>query len=125
MIKQQTIVKVIDNSGAKKVKCIKLLRLKTKKVNFGNFGIVVVQTLRSKTNSLPKIKKGQMFRALIVQLNNKIVKKNGFSILFKTNYIILLNKHNLPIGNRLFGVIPKNIKNIKSIRFTALSIGLV
>lgn len=125
MVKQQTVIKVIDNSGAKKVKCIKIFRLKTKKISLGNFGIVVVQTLKSKTQNLPKIKKGQIFRGLIVQLNNQIVKKNGFSILFKTNYIILLNKYNLPIGNRLFGVIPKNIKNVKGIRFAALSTGLV
>ena len=125
MVKPQTIIKVIDNSGAKKVKCIKILRLKTKKTSFGNFGIVVIQALRNKTKNLPKIKKGQMFRALIVQLNSKIAKKNGFSILFKINYIILLNKYNLPIGNRIFGVVPKNIKNIKNIRFTTLSTGLV
>ena len=125
MIQQQTIVKVMDNSGIKVVKCLKILRLKTKKVKLGNFGIVVVQKLRNKVKNLFKFKKGQIFRALIIQLNKKIIKKNGLSILFKTNYIILLNKHNLPIGNRVFGIVPKNITNIKSIKFAVLSSGLI
>jgi len=73
MIQQQTILKVIDNSGAKTVKCIKVLGGYKKKYAFlGEVIIVSVRNLRNKSKITSKVKKGEVCRALIVRTKKKI-----------------------------------------------------
>ena len=83
MIQQQTILKVIDNSGAKTVKCIKVLGGYKKKYAFlGEVIIVSVKNLRNKSKITSKVKKGEVCRALIVRTKKKYLNKDGSTFFF-------------------------------------------
>ena len=111
MIQQQTILKVADNSGAKTVKCIKVLGgVKKKIAKLGDIIIVSIKTLRNKSKFTSKVNKGEIYKALIVRTKKKYVIKNGFTINFNENSVSLLNKQNKPIGTRILGPLSKRLK---------------
>merc|ERR1712127_541145 len=114
MIQQQTILKVADNSGAKTVKCIKVLGgFKKKIAKLGDIIIVSIQTLRNKSKLTSKVSKGEIYKALIVRTKKKYIIKNGFTINFNENSVSLLNKQKKPIGTRIIGPLSKRLKNKK------------
>ena len=91
MIQQQTILKVIDNSGAKTVKCIKVLGGYKKKYAFlGEVIIVSVKNLRNKSKITSKVKKGEVCRALIVRTKKKYSNKDGSIFFFNHNCVCLI-----------------------------------
>jgi len=84
MIQQQTILKVSDNSGAKSAKCIKVLGgFKKRFARLGNVVIVSIKELRNKSRKTSKVKKGEIYKALIIKTKTKQVNKDG-SIFFLT-----------------------------------------
>ena len=126
MIQQQTILKVSDNSGAKTAKCIKVLGgFKKKYAKLGDIIIVSIQKLRNKSKNTSKVKKGEVYRALIIRTKVKYVKKDGTQIWFNENSITLLNKQDNPIGTRIMGPIPKILKKKKFQKILSISSGLV
>ena len=95
MIQQQTILKVADNSGAKTVKCIKVLGGFKRKVAFlGDLIIVSIQHLRNKSRNMSKVTKGEVYKALIVRTKKKIHKNDGSFYFFFENAVSLINKQN-------------------------------
>jgi large subunit ribosomal protein L14 len=125
MIQQQTILKVADNSGAKLVKCIKVLGGFKRKVAFlGDIVIVSVIKLRNKSKIFSKVKKGEIYKALILRTKHS-VKKRGINISFDGNYVCLINKQGKPISTRIFGPIPKELKKHKWVRLSSLSSGFL
>ncbi len=125
MIQQQTILKVADNSGAKTVKCIKVLGgFKKRFANLGDIIIVSIQQLRNKSKTTSKVKKGDVFKALIIRTKSKSKKIDGSTIFFDNNYVSLLNKNEDPLGTRILGPIPKIFKKNKFSRFAAISGGI-
>jgi large subunit ribosomal protein L14 len=126
MIQQQTILRVSDNSGAKTVRCFKVLGgFKKKYASLGDVIIVSVQKLRNKLKKTSKVKKGEVYRALIIRTKTKYRKEDGSEILFKGNAVVLLNKQGNPIGTRILGPIPKMLKKKKFQKFISISAGLV
>lgn len=126
MIQTQTVLKVFDNSGAKTVKCIKVLGgFKKKVANLGENIIVSVQNLRKKSKKNSKVKKGEVYQALIIRTKNIYKKKDGSQIRFDENAVVLLNKQNIPLGTRIIGPIPKILKNKKNKKFIFISAGLI
>jgi large subunit ribosomal protein L14 len=126
MIQQQTILRVSDNSGAKTVRCFKVLGgFKKKYASLGDVIIVSVQKLRNKLKKTSKVKKGEVYRALIIRTKTKHRKEDGSEILFKGNAVVLLNKQGNPIGTRILGPIPKMLKKKKFQKFISISAGLV
>lgn len=126
MIQQQTILKVADNSGAKTVKCIKVLGgFKKRYAKLGDIVVVSVQQLRNKSKKTSKVSKGEVFRALVVRTKKKHRKKDGSSFFLQENAVALINKQGNPIGTRILGPIPKILKKIKFMKFVSLSIGLI
>jgi len=86
MIQQQTILKVTDNSGAKTVKCIKVLNGFNRRVAvLGDTIIVSVQKLRNKSRITSKVKKGEVYKAIIIRTKSKTVKKDGTTTFFQSN----------------------------------------
>lgn len=84
MIQQQTIVKVADNSGAKTVKCIKVLGgFKKRYANLGDIVVVSVQQLRNKSKKTSKVVKGGVFRALVIKTKKQYKKKMGLLLFCK------------------------------------------
>jgi large subunit ribosomal protein L14 len=126
MIQQETILKVADNSGAKTVKCIKVLGgFKKRYANLGDVIIVSVRQLRNKSKKTSKVLKGGVFRALVVRTKNKYKKKDGSLFSLQDNSVVLINKQGNPIGTRILGPIPKILKKKKFMKFVSLSVGLI
>jgi large subunit ribosomal protein L14 len=126
MIQQQTILKVSDNSGAKTVKCIKVLGgFKKKNASLGDIIVISVQKLRNKLKKISKAKKKEIYRALIIRTKVYSKKKNGFYIKFQENSVALINKQGNPVGTRIIGPIPKILKKKQFQKFISISSGLV
>jgi large subunit ribosomal protein L14 len=126
MIQHQSILKVSDNSGAKQVKCIKVLGgFKKKYASIGDTIVVSVKKLRNKQKKNSRVKKKDVYKALIIKTKTKLKKKNGFETLFNENSVVLLNKQNNPIGTRITGFLPKILKKKKFQKFISISTGTV
>ena len=127
MIQGGTILNVIDNSGARKVCCIKVISGYRRRYAFvGDVIMVSVKSLRTKRKSTSKTKKGEIYKALIVRtksLTKKITK--GESIQSFENSVILLSKQNKFIGTRIFGSLPVTFRYTKYLRILTLSNGLI
>jgi large subunit ribosomal protein L14 len=106
MVQLNTKLKVFDNSGAKVVKCIRVLNDKT----FSSFLLVSVKTLRTKQKTKTKIKKGSVLFAYLIKTTTIKAKFSGLKIKSETNGVVLVNKQLQPIASRLTGSIPKQLK---------------
>ena len=126
MIQQESLLKVSDNSGAKIVKCIKVLGgFKKRYASVGDLIIVSVQKLRNKSKKTSKVLKGGVFRALVLRTRYSIQKKEGSNFFFNENSVALINKQGNPVGTRLLGPVPKTLKKKKFMKFVNLSVGLI
>lgn len=126
MIQQKTILKVFDNSGAKTVRCIKVLGgFKKKYASLGDVIVVSVQKLRNKSKKTSKVKKKEVYRALIIRTKTPYKKKDGSTIIFNENSVALMNKQGNPVGTRIMGPLPKLLKKRKVQKFLSISTGLI
>ena len=126
MIQQQTTLRVTDNSGAKTVKCIKVLNgFNRRFAILGDTIIVSIQKLRNKARLTSKVQKGEVHKAVIIRTRNKTVKKDGTIIFFQSNAVSLINKQGKPIASRIIGPMPKILKKRKKIKFATLSSGFI
>jgi len=126
MIQQESILRVADNSGAKIVKCIKILGgFQKKQAGLGDIIVVSIQQLRNKSKKTSKVSKGSVFRALVVRLKNTCKRKDGTSFCLEENTVVLINKQGNPIGTRILGPVPKALKKKKFMKFISLSVGLI
>lgn len=126
MIQQQTILKVSDNSGAKTVKCIKVLGgYKKKFAKLGNVIVVSIQNLRNKSKNTSKVNKGDVCKALVLRTKKTFNIKDGSNIIFQENSVCLINKQNKLIGTRIIGPLPKILKKGKFNKFTSISSGFI
>ena len=126
MIQQETILKVVDNSGAKTVKCIKVLGgFKKRYAGLGDIIVISVQQLRNKSKSTSKVLKGGVFRALVVGTKKRYKTRDGLVLSLSENVVVLINKQGNPVGTRILGPIPKVLKKKKFMKFVSLSSGLI
>jgi large subunit ribosomal protein L14 len=107
MIQMQTNLEVADNSGARRVMCIKVLGGSKRK--FASVGDVIVVSVKE---AIPrgKVKKGDVHRAVIVRTAKEIRRPDGSLIRFDTNAAVLINKQNEPIGTRIFGPVTRELR---------------
>src|SRR5690348_13879795 len=100
MIQMQSILKVADNSGAKKVMCIKVLGGSNHMI--AGCGDIIVVSIKA---AIPggKVKKGDVYRALIVRTKKGVRRPDGSTIKFDSNAAVLINEQNEPRGTRIFG----------------------
>ena len=131
MIQPQTILQVADNSGAKTVKCIKILGgYKKKYAKLGDLIVVSVQELRNKARLTSKVKKGEVYKALIIRTKKEIKKKDGTVIFcnrktINQNAVALINKKGNPVATRITEPIPFMLKKKQFMKFISLSTGLL
>lgn len=126
MIQSKTILKVSDNSGAKTVRCIKVLGgFKKKYAKLGDLIVVSIQQLRNKSKTTSKVKKHEVYQALVIKTKAGFKKQSGFYTNFSENSVVLINKQGNPIGTRVFGPIPKILKKKQFQKFTTISSGLI
>ena len=107
MIQMETVLDVADNSGAKRVRCIKVLGGSKRK--YAGIGDIIVVSVK---DAAPhgKVKKGQVARAVIVRTKKEIRRRDGSYIRFDTNSAVLLNKENEPVGSRIFGPVARELR---------------
>lgn len=123
MVQKQTLLKIIDNSGAKTVKCIDVLGgLKKKSGNIGDMLIVSVVELRNRSKKTSKVLKGSVHRALLVQTKKSKRLKDGSYVSFNSNSAVLLKKDGKPLGTRILSPLPKILKKKKFSKFISLCI---
>jgi large subunit ribosomal protein L14 len=126
MIQQQTILKVADNSGAKIVKCIKVPGGFQRKIaKLGDIIVVSVQKLRNKSKRTSKVKKKEIYTALIIRTKTVYTKKTGIALNFNENAVVLINKLGNPIGTRIVGPIPKVLQKKALQKFVSIASGLI
>ena len=122
MIQSRTILKVIDNSGAKYVRCLKVLN--KKKVGYlGDLIIVSVLSLRKGRGRKIRVKRKELCLGLISSVKCQISRLSGQYIRSQINSVILLNRKGKPIGNRVFGLVFKELRLKK--KFKTLSLASV
>lgn len=107
MIQMQTMLSVADNSGAKKVQCIKVLGgSKRKYASIGD--VIVVSVKEAIPNS--KVKKGDVHRAVIVRTSKEVSRPDGSYIRFDGNAAVLINNQMAPVGTRIFGPVARELR---------------
>ena len=127
MIKVGTFLNVIDNSGARRVLCIRVLGGYKRRCAFvGDLILISVKKLRSKRRFSTKAKKGEIYKALIIRTKSRIKSKfcQDSTKLFE-NAVVLISKQNKLVGTRIFGAVPKKIRYTKFLRIASLSSGII
>ena len=120
MIQSRSILKVIDNSGAKYVRCLKVLK-KKKEGYLGDLIIVSVLNLRRGRGRKIRVKRKELCLALISSIKYKKTRLGGQFIQSRTNSAILLNRQKKPIGNRIFGLVFRELRLKKKFKTLSLS----
>jgi len=107
MIQMQTNLDVADNSGAKRVQCIKVLGGAKRK--YASVGDVIVVSIKE---AIPRgrVKKGDVRKAVIVRNAKEVRREDGTAIRFDTNAAVILNNNNEPIGTRIFGPVVRELR---------------
>jgi large subunit ribosomal protein L14 len=118
MIQMQSNLDVADNSGAKRVECIKVLGGSKRK--FASVGDVIVVSIK---DAIPrgKVKKGQVHRAVIVRTAFAVRRPDGSAIRFDRNAAVLLTKDNEPIGTRIFGPVVRELRAKRFMKIVSLA----
>ena len=107
MIQMQTNMDVADNSGAKRVQCIKVLG--GSKRRYAGVGDVVVVSVKD-AQPRGRVKKGDVRRAVVVRTSKEMSRPSGERIKFDTNACVLINNNGEPIGTRIFGPVPRELR---------------
>ena len=118
MIQMQTNLEVADNSGARRVQCIKVIGGSKRKV--ASVGDVIVVSVKE---AIPRgrVKKGDVHRAVIVRTAKDIRRADGSSIRFDLNAAVLINKQGEPIGTRIFGPVTRELRGKKFMKIISLA----
>jgi large subunit ribosomal protein L14 len=118
MIQMQTSLEVADNSGAKKLACIKVLGgSKRKYASLGD--VIIVSVKEAIPNS--KVKKGDVMRAVIVRTVKEVRRIDGSYIKFDENSAVLVNPQNEPVGTRIFGPVARELRAKKFMKIISLA----
>ena len=118
MVQTETNLIVADNSGAKKIRCIKVLGGSGRR--YASVGDLIVVTVKA---AIPNsaIKKGEVSRAVIVRTSKEVRRKDGSYIRFDENAAVLLNPQNEPRGTRIFGPVARELREKEYMKIVSLA----
>ena len=118
MIQMQTYLDVADNSGARKIQCIKVLG--GSKRRFASIGDIIIVSVK---DAIPrgKVKKGEVLKAVIVRTKKDFKRNDGTTIRFDKNAAVLLDKQEEPIATRIFGPVTRELRTKKFMKIISLS----
>jgi large subunit ribosomal protein L14 len=118
MIQMQTVLDVADNSGAKKLMCIKVLGGSKRK--YASVGDIIVVSVKE---AIPgsKVKKGDVMKAVVVRTAKEIPRPDGSYIRFDNNSAVLINAQKEPIGTRIFGPVARELRARKFMKIISLA----
>ena len=118
MIQQQTILKVADNTGAKKLMCIRVLGGHHRK--WGNIGDVIVASVK-KAAPNSAVKKGDVVKAVIVRSKRGLRREDGSYIRFDENAAVLIKDDKTPRGTRIFGPVARELRDQEYMKILSLA----
>ena len=118
MIQIETVLDVADNSGAKRVACIKVLGGSRRR--YAALGDVIIVAVQEAIPSA-KVKKGEVARAVVVRTRREYQRPDGTYIKFDTNSAVLINKDNEPVGTRIFGPVARELRSKKFMKIISLA----
>jgi len=118
MIQMQTNLDVADNSGARRVQCIKVLGGSKRK--YASVGDVIVVSVKE---AIPRgrVKKGDVLRAIVVRTAKEVRRADGSAIRFDKNAAVLINKQGEPIGTRIFGPVTRELRSRGAMKIVSLA----
>ena len=118
MIQQETILNVADNSGAKKVYCIRIVGGSKRK--YASVGDIITVSVKE---AIPnrKVAKGEVAKAVIVRTKKEVSRQDWSYIRFDTNSAVLVNKENEPIGTRIFGPVARELRAKRFMKIISLA----
>jgi large subunit ribosomal protein L14 len=118
MIQTESYLEVADNSGARRVMCIKVLG--GSKRRYASVGDIIKVTIKE---AIPrgKVKKGQVMRAVVVRTRKGVRRPDGSLIKFDENAAVLLNNSDAPIGTRIFGPVTRELRGEKFMKIISLA----
>ncbi len=119
MVQQFTRLKVADNSGAREVMCIRVL--KGSQPKYGGVGDVIVASVKSATPNMP-VKKGDVIKAVIVRTKKPIRRQDGSTLRFDDNACVVINPTNMePRGTRIFGPVARELRDSNFMKIVSLA----
>ena len=118
MIQQESYLKVADNTGAKEIKCIRVLGGSTRK--FGNIGDVIVASVR-KAQPGGTVKKGEVVKAVIVRSAKGVRRNDGNYVRFDDNAAVLIKDDKNPRGTRIFGPVARELRDKDYMKILSLA----
>jgi large subunit ribosomal protein L14 len=119
MIQQFSRLKVADNSGAKTVMCIRVL--KGSQPRYGRVGDVIVASVKSATPNMP-VKKGDVIKAVIVRTTRPVRRQDGSTLKFDENACVVINPNNMePRGTRIFGPVARELRDANFMKIVSLA----
>jgi len=118
MIQMQTVLNAADNSGARKVQCIKVLGGSHRR--YASVGDVIKVSVK---DAIPrgKVKKGEVYNAVVVRTTKGVRRQDGSLIRFDTNAAVLLNNALQPIGTRIFGPVTRELRTERFMKIISLA----
>jgi large subunit ribosomal protein L14 len=126
MIQNSTVLKVIDNTGAKTALCLKVKKgYKSRYAFIGDSIVVSIKSIRVKNKETVKVKKGEIFSAIVVKINkNSSFFQGDYTFFYELPSIILLNKQDKIFGSRVFGFIPKTFRYTRYLKLISMANGV-
>ena len=118
MIQMQSMLAVADNSGARKVQCIKVLG--GSKRRYASLGDVIICSVKEAIPNAP-VKKGDVVRCVIVRLKKEVRRKDGSYIKFDQNACVLINNDGTPRGTRVFGPVARELRDKQYLKIASLA----
>lgn len=118
MIQQESELKVADNSGAKRVKCFKVLGGSRRR--YAGAGDIIVCSVKE-ADPNGNVKKGDVVRCVIVRTRSEIMRPDGSKISFDTNSCVLIDDKNNPKGTRIFGPVAREVKERGFLKIASLA----
>ncbi|MFP4135434.1 MAG: 50S ribosomal protein L14 [Candidatus Acetothermia bacterium] len=118
MIQQETELKVADNSGAKRLRCINVLGQSNE--NRGEIGDVIIASVKKRIPD-SDLEKGEIVRAVIVRTNSNFRRKDGSYIRFDDNAAVLVDERMEPVGTRIFGPVTRELREGNMLRIISLA----
>ena len=118
MIQKETFLKVADNTGAKEIKCIRVLGGSKRK--FGNIGDVIVASVRKSTPG-GTVKKGEVVKAVIVRSAKGVRRADGTYVRFDDNAAVLIKDDKNPRGTRIFGPVARELRDKDYMKILSLA----
>ncbi|MGB9691528.1 MAG: 50S ribosomal protein L14 [Candidatus Sumerlaeaceae bacterium] len=118
MIQEYTVLDVADNTGAKKIRCFKVLGGTRRR--YARIGDIIVASVREASPDAT-VKKGSVVRAVVVRTTKELAREDGSYVKFDSNAAVIINNQNEPIGTRIFGAVGRELRKKNFMKIISLA----